>query len=95
MCESFDHVPRHSPHRYYQEKGGRVATERDEFDRAAWWRVMVAAVVEPERLIFVEECGTHTSHWHRYRGVGAQGRAIAPFGAPRKRGKNTTRCSRA
>jgi hypothetical protein len=23
--------------------------------------VMVAAVVEPERLIFVDECGTHTS----------------------------------
>ena len=22
LCESFDHVPRHSPHRYYQEKGG-------------------------------------------------------------------------
>jgi hypothetical protein len=44
----------------YAQKGGRVATERDEFERAAW-RVMVAAVVEPERLIFVDECGTHTS----------------------------------
>jgi hypothetical protein len=53
-------VPRHSPHRSYQEKGGRVATERDEFERAAW-RVMVAAAVEPERLIFVDESGTHIS----------------------------------
>src|SRR5215218_2899774 len=30
-------------------KRGRLATERDEFERAAW-RVMKAAVVEPERL---------------------------------------------
>jgi hypothetical protein len=61
LGESLHDVPRHSPHRSYQEKGGRVATERDEeFERAAW-RVMVAAMVEPERLIFVDECGTHTS----------------------------------
>jgi hypothetical protein len=53
-------VPRHSQDRPHQEKGGRAATERDEFLRAAW-RVTVAAVVEPERLVFVDECGTHTS----------------------------------
>ena len=53
-------MSRYSPHRLHEEKGGRVATERDEFERATW-RVMVAAVVEPERLIFVDECGTHTS----------------------------------
>ena len=28
--------------------------------RAAW-RVMVAGVVDPRRLVFVDECGTHTS----------------------------------
>jgi hypothetical protein len=40
-------VPRHSPDRLYAQKGGRIATERDdEFERATWWRVMVAAVVE-------------------------------------------------
>jgi hypothetical protein len=33
-------VPRHSSHRPYQEKG-RVATERDKFERVAW-TVMVA-----------------------------------------------------
>src|SRR5215207_7290974 len=36
------------------------ATERDEFLRAAW-RVMVAAEVDPERLVFVDEMGLHTS----------------------------------
>jgi transposase len=80
-------VPRHSPHRLYQEKGGRVATERDEFDRAAW-QVMVAAVVEPERLLFIDECGTHTSlsptHGYAPRGE----RLYLPV--PRVRGKNTT-----
>jgi FG-GAP-like repeat len=35
-------VPRHRANRLHSEKGGRVATERDEFKRAAW-RVMVAA----------------------------------------------------
>ena len=35
---------------------GRVATERDEF-RSAAQRAMVAAAVEPDRLLFVEECG--------------------------------------
>jgi hypothetical protein len=53
-------VPRHSPDRPLKEKGGRVATERDEFERATW-RIMVAAAVEPEKLVFVDECGTHTS----------------------------------
>jgi hypothetical protein len=50
----------HSPDRFHTEKGGRVATERNEFLRAAW-RVMVAAAVEPDRLLFVDECGTYTS----------------------------------
>jgi hypothetical protein len=54
-------VPRHSPDWIEQEKGGRSATERDEFDRRAAWRVMVAAAVEPERLLFVDECGVRTS----------------------------------
>jgi hypothetical protein len=37
-----------------RRKGEAVATERDEFERATW-RVMVAAAVDPERLIFVDE----------------------------------------
>jgi transposase-like protein len=55
LCESLHYVPCYRPDRPHQEKGGRLATERDEFDRAAW-REMVAAMVEPERLIFVDEC---------------------------------------
>jgi transposase len=80
-------VPRHCPHRLHEEKGGRLATERDEFERAAW-QVMVAAVVEPERLIFVDECGTHTSLAPIY-GYAPRGERLY-LSVSRIRGKNTT-----
>jgi hypothetical protein len=79
-------VSRHSPDRSHQEKRGRVATERDEFERAAW-QVMVAEKIVAERLVFVDECGTHTSLAPLY--------SYAPRGerlrlsVPRKRGKST------
>jgi len=68
-------------------KGGRAATEGDEFLRAAW-RVTVAAVVESERLVFVDECGTHTSLAPIY-GYAPRGERLR-LRVPRKRGKNTT-----
>jgi hypothetical protein len=71
-----------------RKKGGRSATERDEFLRASW-RVMVAAVVKPERLIFVDECGTHTSLAPIYYGYAPRGERLR-LSVPRKRGKNTT-----
>jgi transposase len=80
-------VPLHSSHRPHQEKGGRVATELDEFERAAW-RVMVSAIVEPERLLFVDECGTHTSLAPIY-GYAPRGERLY-LSVPRNRGKNTT-----
>jgi len=49
---------------------------------------MVAAVVEPERLIFVDECGTHTSMAPIY-GYAPRGERLR-LSVPRKRGKNTT-----
>jgi hypothetical protein len=55
-------VPSHKADELNQEKGGRSATEREEFLRAAW-RVMVVGVVDPTKLVFVDECGTHTSLW--------------------------------
>jgi transposase len=64
-----------------------VATERNEFERATW-RVMVAATVEPERLVFVDECGTHTSLAPIY-GYAPRGERLR-LSVPRKRGKNTT-----
>jgi transposase len=83
-------VPCHSPHRFYAQRGGRVATERDEeFERAAW-RVMVAAAVEPERLLFVDdECGTHTSLAPIYGYAPRPGERLCQS-VPRGRGKNTT-----
>jgi transposase len=80
-------VPRHSPPGSNQEKGGRVATQRDAFLRAAW-RVMVAAAVAPERLVFVDECGTHTSLAPIY-GYAPEGERLR-LSVPRRRGKNTT-----
>ena len=81
-------MPRHNPPRPYAQKGGRVATERDEFLRAAW-RVRVAAVVQPERLIFVDECGTHTSSAPIY-GYAPRAERLHLRVPRRGRGKNTT-----
>jgi transposase len=55
--------------------------------RAAW-RVTVAARVEPERLVFVDECGTHTS-MAPIHGYAPKGERLR-LAVPRKRGKNTT-----
>jgi DDE superfamily endonuclease len=49
---------------------------------------MVAAVVNPERLIFVDECGTHTSLGPIY-GYASRGERLY-LSVPRNRGKNTT-----
>ena len=49
---------------------------------------MVAAAVEPDRLVFVDECGTHTSLAPIY-GYAPRGRRLR-LSVPRKRGKNTT-----
>jgi len=49
---------------------------------------MVATVVELERLIFVDECGTHTSLASIY-GYAPRGERLR-LSVPRKRGKNTT-----
>jgi transposase len=50
--------------------------------------VMVSAVVEPKRLIFVDECGTHTSLAPIY-GYAPRGERLT-VSVPRNRGKNTT-----
>jgi transposase len=49
---------------------------------------MVAAAVEPERLVFVDECGTHTSLCPIY-GYAPRGERLY-LAVPRTRGKNTT-----
>jgi hypothetical protein len=63
------------------------ALERDEWLRAAW-RVMVAAQVDPERLMFVDEMGTNTSLSPVYAWVPKGQRAYCSV--PRNRGKYTT-----
>ena len=49
---------------------------------------MVTEVVEPERFVFVDECGTHTSLSPIY-GYAPEGERLHPS-VPRRRGKNTT-----
>jgi transposase len=49
---------------------------------------MVAAVVEPEALVFVDECGVHTSLGPIY-GYAPKGERLH-LSVPRNRGKNTT-----
>jgi hypothetical protein len=55
--------------------------------RAAW-RVLVAEVLDPGKLMFVEECGTHTSLASVY-GYSPRGERLK-LSVPRNRGKNTT-----
>jgi transposase len=45
---------------FHQKKGTVTASEKDEWIRTAW-RVTVSEVVEPNRLVFVDEMGLHTS----------------------------------
>ncbi|MEW6638699.1 MAG: IS630 family transposase [Actinomycetota bacterium] len=49
---------------------------------------MVAWAVAPERLVFVDECGTHTSSAPIY-GYAPRGERLR-LSVPRKRGRNTT-----
>jgi hypothetical protein len=55
--------------------------------RAAW-RVLVAEVLDPTKLVFVDECGTHTSLAPVY-GYSPRGERLK-LSVPRNRGKNTT-----
>ena len=80
-------MPCYSPDRLHEEKRGRVATERDEFIRAAW-QVTVAAALDPESLVFVDEMGVHTSLAPIY-GYAPRGERLRQS-VPRNRGKNTT-----
>jgi transposase len=52
---------------------------------------MVARSVAPERLVFVDECGTHTSLAPLY-GYAPEGERLR-LSVPRRRGKNTTMLS--
>jgi len=68
------------------KKRSTGARERDEFLRTLWR--MELGRIDPERLIFVDEMGTHTSlaPLYAYAPIGER----AFFEVPRNRGKNTT-----
>jgi hypothetical protein len=59
--------------------------ERDEWPRAAW-RVTVAHLTDPRRLVFVDEMGTNASLLRSWSRRGERARCAVP----RNRGKNTT-----
>ena len=52
---------------------------------------MIAEKIDPERLVFVDECGTHTSLAPLY-GYAPKGERLR-LSVPRNRGKNTTMLS--
>ncbi len=80
-------MPGARAHEAHPQKGDVKASERDEFLRAAW-RVMVAEAIDARRLVFVDECGTHTSLAPVY-GWARKGERLSKK-VPRNRGKNTT-----
>src|SRR5215218_2738705 len=53
-------LPRSQTDGVHQKKRAVGASERNEWLRAAW-KVTVAGVLDPRRLVFVDECGTHVS----------------------------------
>ena len=70
-----------------QKKRSVGASERDEWLRAAWRR-LVASEIDAERLVFVDEMGSNTSLFSLYAWSRRGERACCS--APRNRGKNTT-----
>src|SRR3712207_8624480 len=50
--------------RSHSKKKTLFASERDEQERATW-REQVGQI-DPKQLVFVDECGTHTSMMRRY-----------------------------
>jgi DDE superfamily endonuclease len=86
VAEHGDNVTRPGSTQLAAQKKSLIATERNEVARAAWWQE--TARLDPARLVFVDESGTHTSLTRR--------RARAPRGeravgrVPRNHGPNVT-----
>lgn len=72
---------------YSHKKRSVEASERSEFDRAAW-KVLVADQIDADRFVFVDEMGSNTSLYPlcAWSPTGQR----APCSVPRNRGKNTT-----
>jgi transposase len=68
------------------EQKSLAASERDEEQRAAWRRAV--AHLDPERFVFVDESGTHTSLTRLYAWAPHDQRATGSV--PRNHGKNVT-----
>ena len=68
------------------QKKSPIASERDEGARGLWW--WLAQRFDAGRLVFVDECGTHTSMTRLYSRAPKGERAYGKV--PRNRGKNTT-----
>ena len=80
------HQPGFRAARSATQKKTLFASERDEEERSAW-REQIGRI-DPKRLVFVDECGTHTSMTRRYARAPKGERAYGSV--PRNRGTNTT-----
>jgi transposase len=68
------------------KKRSMGASERDEWLRAAWRAIV--CTLDARRMVFVDECGAHTSLAPLYAWAPQGKRAY--YKVPRNRGKNTT-----
>jgi transposase len=75
-----------APARLDAQKKSLAASERDEAARAAWREAL--ARWDPERFVFVDESGLHTSLTRLYGWAPHDRRALGRV--PRNHGKNTT-----
>ena len=84
--ERIDDLPDSKTPLMESKKRSRGAAERDEFLRLLW-RMEIGSI-DPERLVFVDEMGTHTSLAPLYAYAPVGERAFLEI--PRNRGTNTT-----
>jgi transposase len=69
-----------------KEKKTLAASEQDPAARAAWWQKVVT--LDPEKLVFIDEAGTHTSMTRTHARAPKGQRAYGSV--PRNRGGNLT-----
>jgi len=80
------HVPYAQAGGITKEKKTLAASEQDPEARAAWWQEVI--MLDPEKLVFVDEAGTHTAMTRTHARAPKGQRAYGSV--PRNRGGNLT-----
>ncbi len=80
------YVPSHEAGWVVEEKKSLTASEQDPEARAAWWEAVT--LLDPDKLVFIDEAGTHTSMTRTHARAPKGQRAYGSV--PRNRGGNLT-----